>query len=312
MSRKHIISSLVASTLLIGVYSIGLPKAAYGISTPLLSTPVPTTTDAQASDYLGQTPPGSTPEIFVPDIVSVTGRYEYGVALSPDGDEIFFTAEDPGPGLMITRWVDGEWTTPEVANLRGVNQWEFEAFYTPDGQKLFFSSNDNSNSSRLWYVEKGPKGWGEAQYLDSPVNETDVFWATFTSEGTMYYTNINELQIYRAEQVDGAYPAVENTGLPQALHPFVSPDESFLLFNSSALGGFGKSDLFISFRQEDGTWGTPLNLGEKINTGYHETCPSLSPDGQYIFFSRYNESGGKSNIYWVSSAVIEHLRSEEK
>src|SRR5512145_203655 len=151
MLRKHIISSLAASTLLIGVYSIGLPKAAYGIPPPLLSTPVPPITfEANGqqlnvlasrgvwltdlnSDYLGQTPPGSTPEIFAPDIVSVTGRYEYGVALSPDGDEIFFTAEDPGHGLMITRRVDGEWTTPKVANLRGVNQWEFEAFYTRDG-----------------------------------------------------------------------------------------------------------------------------------------------------------------------------------
>ena len=30
-------------------------------------------------DYLGQTPSGMTAEIFAPGIVSVNGRYEYGV-----------------------------------------------------------------------------------------------------------------------------------------------------------------------------------------------------------------------------------------
>jgi hypothetical protein len=44
---------------------------------------------------------------------------------------------------------------------------------------------------------------------------------------------------------------------------------------------------------------------------HSETCPSLSPDGRYLFFSRYNEPGGLSNIYWISSAVIAHAPSAE-
>jgi Tol biopolymer transport system component len=260
----------------------------------------------QTSDYLGQTPPGSTPEIFAPDVVSVDGRYEYGVAISPDGDELFFTADDPGAGLMVMRRVNGEWTQPEAANLRGNHSWEFEAFYTQDGQKLFFASM-NGMTSKLWYVEKGADGWGEAQYLDSPANEASAFWATFTTDGTMYYTNVSKIRIFRAAQVDGAYPEVEDIGLPMGGHPSIAPDESYLLFNSTGLGGFGEDDIFVTFRQNDGTWSEPLNLGEEINTGYAETCASLSPDGKYIFFSRYNESGGKSNIYWVSSEIIERL-----
>lgn len=54
----------------------------------------------------------------------------------------------------------------------------------------------------------------------------------------------------------------------------------------------------------------PINLGKKVNTIYNESCPSISPDGKYLFFSRYNEEGGLPNIYWVSSEVITKLGSQ--
>jgi hypothetical protein len=78
----------------------------------------------------------------------------------------------------------------------------------------------------------------------------------------------------------------------------VAPDESYFIFNSNQYSGFGKNDIFIVFRKEDGNWTNPVNMGNKINTNYGETCASLSPDGKYIFFSRYDEPGEKSNIYW--------------
>ena len=87
--------------------------------------------------------------------------------------------------------------------------------------------------------------------------------------------------------MDGAYPEIEDIGLPVGTHPSVSPDESFLLFNSARLGGFGKGDIFVSFRQDDDTWGEPQNMGSEINTEHFESCPSLSPDGQSKTFSVY-------------------------
>jgi hypothetical protein len=235
------------------------------------------------------------------------GRYEYGLAVSPDGNELFFTAESPGVGLTVIRRIDDQWTKPEAANLRGNGSWEFEAFFTVDGQKLFFSSNeaDQGMVSKLWQTEKGPGGWKQPRLLESPANSGSAFWAIFTRDGTMYYTNVDQGKIFRSQQVNGAYPSVEDAGFPAgSFHPSVSPDESFLLFNSSSLGGSGKSDLFVSIRQSDGTWGTPKNLGPEINTVYDETCASLSADGRYIFFSRYDEPGGQSNIYWVSSVGL--------
>jgi hypothetical protein len=51
-----------------------------------------------------------------------------------------------------------------------------------------------------------------------------------------------------------------------------------------------------------------VSLGPGVNTEFSETCPSLSPDGRFIFFSRYNEPNEVSNIYWVSASVLDRIR----
>ncbi|UCE23916.1 MAG: PD40 domain-containing protein [Candidatus Zixiibacteriota bacterium] len=252
-------------------------------------------------DYLGQTPPDSVPVIFAPGMVSVQGRYEYGLAISPDGQEIFYTASRPGDGLMVTRQINGVWTEPEVANLRGDNSWEFEAFYTADGRKVFFSSMGEDRKSRIWFADKDSSGWVKAEILDSPVNSIDVFWATFTADGSMYYTDVNNSKILRSRLTEGEYRETEDTGIPSGAHPFIAPDESFMLFNNDG-------DIYVAFLREDDSWGEPRLLGDKINSSFMETCPSLSPDGKYIFFSRYNDLEGKSDIYWVSSDIIEQVQ----
>jgi len=65
--------------------------------------------NAQNNDIFSN-PPDSIPKIFAKGIVSVQDRYEYGLAISPNYDEIFFTASNPGDGLMIIRKSgDGNW-----------------------------------------------------------------------------------------------------------------------------------------------------------------------------------------------------------
>ena len=259
--------------------------------------------------YIGQTPPGDSAIIFAPDIVSIDGRYEYGLSVSPDGKEIYYTADSPGDGLTIIKRINDKWTKPKIANLRGNNSWEFEAFFTRDGKKLYFTS-DTDSVSKFWYLKKDINGWSNAKYLDSPVNNTAVMWCSFTSDETMYYGNNNNGQIHRARLVKGKYTGIENLGF-RGFHPTVAPDESFFLINSNQYGGYGKNDIFIVFRGEDDNWEKPINMGNKINTSYGETCASLSPDGKYLFFSRYDEPGEKCNIYWIKvKKIIENLKKE--
>jgi hypothetical protein len=262
--------------------------------------------EVPAIDYLGQTLPAVLPQIFAPGSVSVQGRYEYGLTVSPEGNEIYFTADSPGDGLMVIRKINGVWGNPEVANLRKNNNWEFEAFFTPVGNKLYFTS-DTNNISKFWYMEKDNGVWGKAKYLESPVNNSSVMWCTFTADETMYYGNNSNGKIHKAKLANGHYTLTENLGF-NGSHPSVEPDESFFLFNSTQYGGYGRNDIFIVLKNGDGSWATPINMGDKINSRYNETCASLSPDGKYIFFSRYNEPDEKSNIYWVSSSIIDSIK----
>jgi hypothetical protein len=48
--------------------------------------------------------------------------------------------------------------------------------------------------------------------------------------------------------------------------PYIAPDESYFIFCSFRAGGFGSGDLYISFKQKDGSWGKVINMGDKINT----------------------------------------------
>lgn len=80
-------------------------------------------------------------------------------------------------------------------------------------------------------------------------------------------------------------------------------------------------------------WLEPLNMGNKINSAFHDVAPYVSPDGQYLFFcsSRPNPrptggerlsikeiqdildgpGNGRDDIYWVSAKIIEELRPKE-
>jgi outer membrane protein OmpA-like peptidoglycan-associated protein/tetratricopeptide (TPR) repeat protein len=56
--------------------------------------------------------------------------------------------------------------------------------------------------------------------------------------------------------------------------------------------GYGSCDLFIAKKQANGAWGVPENIGKPINTEYWDSQPSMSSDGQTIYFVS-NRPGGK-------------------
>lgn len=261
-----------------------------------------------ADSLLFADPPGDVPKLFGPGIVSLEDRSEYGFSLSPDGKELFFTAESSpagGPkGLLVMRKsADGIWSSPVTADLRKMGLWEFEAFHSPDGMSLFFAGDDQQGSSRIWLARREGESWGTPVQLEGPVNSSDAFWPSVSRDGTLYYTDIMKAAIFSAPLKDGTYAASQKMGFARGIiHPSISPDGSFMLCNSNR-------DILVAFRNAYGGWSFPANLGPEINTSeYDEGCASLSPDGKYIFFSCYDDKAGKSNIYWVGSGVIETLR----
>lgn len=99
-----------------------------------------------------------------------------------------------------------------------------------------------------------------------------------------------------------------NTGKWTA-RPFIAPDESYLIWDSEREGGYGGSDLYISFREEGGAWGPAINMGDAVNSDKRDAYASVTPDGKYILFNRgVDLENNNVDIYWVSADIIEALR----
>ncbi len=259
--------------------------------------------------YLDQSPPGDSAVIFAPGLVSVEGRYEFAVSFSPDVQELLVTGVVPGrpAGLLHFSATDSGWIGPrEVRLADGQRAEEMEAFFTPDGSRIYFAPYDQGRDVRIWAVDRDEEGWGSPRQLGPPVADDPAFYPTTTADGVIYYSNISEEGIFRATVYGDSVSEVRDTGL-EAMHAFIAPDESFVLIDVRE-DGHDNADIFVAFRQEDGSWSPPVNLGPGVNTEFDETCPSLSPDGRFIFFSRYNEPNGVANVYWVSASVIQAAR----
>ena len=97
-------------------------------------------------------------------------------------------------------------------------------------------------------------------------------------------------------------------------HPFIASDESYLIWDSEREGGYGGSDLYISFRQTDGSWGPAINMGPQVNSDKDDFYGSVTPDGQFLMFDRTISSAKDHtnvDIYWVDAQFIEDLRHKQ-
>ncbi|PCH95560.1 MAG: hypothetical protein COB85_04400 [Bacteroidetes bacterium] len=65
----------------------------------------------------------------------------------------------------------------------------------------------------------------------------------------------------------------------------ITSDGQLLYFSSNVKGGFGGMDLYVSRLMPDESWGEVMNLGPAINTKYDEEYPSISFDGNTMYFS---------------------------
>jgi len=257
--------------------------------------------------YFGQQEPGVQAQPFAPGLVSLRGRYEFALSFSPAGDELLFTQQVPEQSVSVyhSRVERGAWTEPAPIRLSdGAQREEMEAFFAPNGEWIFFAPYDEGMDVRIWSLEVGPDGWRNPRQLAPPVANDPAFYPTVSNSGTLYYTNLAERRVFRATLDGHSVSSVEDAGLEFGGHAFIAPDESFVLVDARDQDSLGGSDIYVAFRRPDGSWTRPRHLGAEVNSEFDETCPSLSADGKYLFFSRYDEPDEVSDIYWTSSAVI--------
>ena len=260
---------------------------------------------AISGPYLGQTPPGTTPVVFAPGIVS-TGLYTRDIAISKDGTEIYFCISDAAAtAILVTKLVNNRWTEPAIAPFSGKGFFDFEPHISPDGTKFFFLSNRPPLGKeakpgwfyqKIWMMNRTETGWSEPEMVDEPINsENNEFFPSSTNEGVMYFTrspkNVNPM-IYRSPFKDGHYSGPEKLPflLPEKgmlFNAFISPKEDFLITCAQGIDSTNiDQDYYISFRTADDKWSKLIKFGPEINTpGDNANSAFVSPDGKYLFFS---------------------------
>lgn len=272
--------------------------------------------------YLQQKPPSITPEIFAPNLISKKNEYEFGSVFNKAGTA-FYYGVDTGNNTEIrfTKLKNNSWTTPKtiLSNVKfGCN----DPFLSPDEKRLYFISRRTAdgksakNEHDIWYVEKQGNSWSEPINAGSNINtKRDEYYISFTENGTMYFSSNRKnkadrkqsFDIYSSEYKNGTFQKVVllsdaiNTEFYEA-DVFIDPKEEYIIFCAKRPDGLGRGDLYISFKNNDGTWTKSVNMGNKINTKGHELCPFVSADGKYFFYT------SNQDIYWVSTEIFKELK----
>ena len=255
--------------------------------------------------YVGQKTPGSTPKAFTPSTLSKEYRDGSGF-FTPDMKEFYFTRrykKDRKWSLVVFKSENNQWTESVVGPRVG------RPIINPDGKTMHLGKN---------YMQRTKTGWSEVKSLGPMFNREDwyIMRLSASTKGTYVFDDAKSGDVIRMSTIkDGKRQTPKllgkeiNTGKWTA-HPFIAPDDSYLIWDSERNNGYGKSDLYISFRQQDDSWGAAINLGDKINTDAKENGAHVSPDGKYLFFNRYI-SEVDVGIYWVDAQIIETLRSKQ-
>ncbi len=143
---------------------------------------------------------------------------------------------------------------------------------------------------------------------------------------TLYFTRCKKAknqqlgcEIYKADKEGGDWsePEVVFEEFGDSIttaHPAISPDGLTLYFVSDMPGGLGEHDIWkVSRESEGGTWGSPVNLGEKINTPGNELFPFVHHDGTLYFSSDSRIGLGGLDIYKAhldetGSWIVENMK----
>ncbi|MCU0330768.1 MAG: OmpA family protein [Candidatus Kapabacteria bacterium] len=205
---------------------------------------------------------------YVPELNNrLSSRYP---VFTPNGERMYLVQSPRGPYTdddvaYADAITDSTWTASELIGYPINNQASNNVIaVSQDGNELFLYGQYSRNGV--------PSGLG-------------VSTSRRLAEGWSIPTNVT-IEDYRNSA---------NTHEETA-----SPDRSVLILSADRSGEtYGKKDLYVCFRQPDGTFSRPLNLGPDVNSSDDEATPFLAADGRTLYFAS-NSPGtgyGEFDIY---------------
>jgi outer membrane protein OmpA-like peptidoglycan-associated protein len=194
---------------------------------------------------------------------------------------------------------------------------DFAPSETADGSTLYFTS-DRPGTNKKEVIEKG--GFSEDIFvahrdslghfsspapLPPPLNSLDDEGsATVTADGQTLYMSlcrrpggVGDCDLYESQLSGNQWATPQNLGQPLNspawdAEPSVTADGSTLYFSSTRPGSIeGSEDIYVAYRNTDGSWTPPKNLGEPVNTRFNDRSPFISADGKTLYFSSNGHPG---------------------
>ncbi len=277
-------------------------------------------------DYLGQSPPGITPELFTPFLLDYKKHHIHSSPVfSPKGDEVYFSlyVDDLDPQKMFYSKMDkdGIWSKPVLVPFSGKFH-EGHPLFSPDGKRLYFYSKHPLKNGvkirkvfNIWFVEKQNGNWSKPNHLNTSFQtELLSYPSHFGADGSLFFkVNIEKegFRLFKGNVIGKKIFSVKKMEKPVTL----DPKEEYLIFN--VLDKETKKLRFdIAFKKKDGTWTEPIPMGDTVNNKqFSSRFPGFSHDGKYFFFT--STRSGYERIYWVSRELFEiyhksHLKFMKK
>ncbi|MCC9166038.1 tetratricopeptide repeat protein [Pontibacter harenae] len=223
---------------------------------------------------------------------------------------------------------------PAVADIHNAGEAINSSFsdYVPvllgqDSVLLFTSKRPSAKNSKVgeeqvWVSKWEPGGWQLSSLFyteKSSLKNHAVVSASPSGRELFLYAAEGGGKLYRAFiEGAGSWAKPELLGNPfnlgsKELSVHVTDDGRFAFFSSDRVGGYGGMDLYMCYKQADGTWSEALNLGPSVNTEFDEDAAFVDTKTNTLYFSStgHNSIGGydifKSTIEGATWTQAENL-----
>lgn len=259
---------------------------------------------------------------------------EYGMIMTADASEIFFTSRRPnttGEGkdpfldeyfedLYSSKLLEnGKWETAKnIGSPINTKGHDAAVALSPDGSRMVVYIDDNGDGNLYESVRKGDE-WSKPKMFNKEISgpyQEPSAW--YSSDGKLLYFvsdrplekrgEAKDKDIYIASWNEEKEEWLNIQRLPNNINSsynedgiFLHPDGRTLYFSSEGHNSMGGYDIFKTVKQDDGTWSDPINIGYPVNTPDDDVFFVVSASGRHGYMTSFRDGGyGDKDLYKIT------------